>query len=196
MAAKNGRDKGRQKDIISDQDLQARLDQATEEASSLRAQLAAMEPTMGPADDEAQVAELRARDERIETLQRQLDSARVREDELTSQTVRDEGLFGDLRTQVATLEQDLALEADRVAELTSQIEAGRVEAAHLHARIETFETDLEHARAEVSAREADLQLVRDEAVRATNERETLERQIGDLTDSVEVTILELSLIHI
>ena len=39
MAAKNGRDKGREKDIVSDQDLQARLDQATEEASSLRAQL-------------------------------------------------------------------------------------------------------------------------------------------------------------
>ncbi|HVD70898.1 MAG TPA: hypothetical protein VNG34_08595, partial [Actinomycetota bacterium] len=136
MAAKNGRDKGRSKDIISDQDLQARLDQAIEEASVLRTQLAAMEPTMGPANDEAQVAELRARDERIETLQRQLDSARVREDELTSQTVRDEGLFGDLRAQVATLEQDLAHEADRVAELTSQIEADRVEAEHLHARIE------------------------------------------------------------
>ena len=142
MAAKNGRDKGRPKDIISDQDLQARLDQATEEASSLRAQLAAMEPTMGAAGDDAQVAELRARDERIETLQRQLNSARIREDELTSQTVRDEGLLGDLRTQVATLEQDLALEADRVAELTSQIDAGRVEAEHLHARIETFEADL------------------------------------------------------
>ena len=39
---------------------------------------------MGPEGDAAQVAELRTRDERIETLQRQLDSARVREDELTS----------------------------------------------------------------------------------------------------------------
>ena len=135
----------------------ARIDRLTARVVDLRAQVDVLAPEGEAAERRTGEGAQRGRDtiERIRSLERQLAAAREREDELTTELVREETIVADLQAlfseQIATPSQAKAEgRVDRPAVATEQTEAERLRQELTRA---AARADAEHRAAEDAGRD-------------------------------------------
>ena len=155
--------------------------------NELRGILAVLAPQSEEEQQRAREAADRAlrATERVESLERQLGAARVREDQLTEQTVHDAGTLADLRAEISEFE-GIEARIERFESERRAVEASAAELEHLRVRIEDLETQLQSEGEAAGLREDELATARARVEELEAARVATEAQIAELIEARDV----------